>query len=119
MGGAQGVTVGRDDGTTLSGKDFTTGPSLKDIETAAKIGGVLMAGDAVIDQTIGSSFATKPDKDIYRDAPLAGFKMVKYEDSASGASKYIPFVGEEALLPPPTGYTRTSFAKGGLASRRN
>lgn len=118
MGGAQGVTVGRDDGTTLSGKDFTTGPSLKDIETVAKVGGVLMAGDAVIDKTIGSSFVTKPNKDIYRDAPLAGFKMVKYEDSASGASKYIPFVGEEALLPPPTGYNRTSFAKGGLASRR-
>jgi hypothetical protein len=119
MGGGQGVTVGRDDGTILSGKDFTTGPSLKDIETVAKIGGVLMAGNEVIDSTIGSSFATKPDYDIYRDAPLAGFKMVKYEDSASGASKYIPFVGEEALLPPPTGYNRTSFAKGGLASRRN
>jgi hypothetical protein len=119
MGGGQGITVGRNDGTTLSGTDFTTGPSLKDVETAAKIGGVLMAGDAVIDSTIGSSFATKPARDIYRDAPLAGFKMVKYEDSASGASKYIPFIDEEALLPPPTGYTRTSFAKGGLASRRN
>ena len=119
MGGGQGITVGRTDGTTLSGKDFTTGPSLKDIETVAKIGGVLMAGNEVIDSTIGSSFATRPDKDIYRDAPIAGFKMVKYEDPASGASKYIPFINEEALLPPPTGYTRISFAKGGLASRRN
>ena len=118
MGGGQGLTVGRDDGTVLSGADFTTGPSLKDIETVAKIGGVLMAGDEIIDQTIGSSFATKPNYDIYRDAPLAGFKMVKYEDSATGASKYIPFVGEEALLPPPFGYTRTSFAKGGFVSRR-
>jgi hypothetical protein len=117
MGGGQGITVGRDDGTTLSGKDFTTGPSAKDIKTAVKIGGVLMAGNEVIDQTIGSSFATKPPKDIYRDAPLAGFKMVRYEDSATGASKYIPFVGEEALLPPPTGYTK-SFAKGGFVSRR-
>jgi hypothetical protein len=118
MGGGQGITIGRNDGTTLSGTNFTTGPSLKDIETAAKIGGVLMAGDEIIDKTIGSSFATKPAKDIYRDAPLAGFKMVKYEDSATGASKYIPFVNEEALLPPPTGYTRTSFAKGGFVSRR-
>jgi hypothetical protein len=118
MGGGQGITVGRTDGTTLSGKDFTTGPSLKDVETAVKIGGVLMASDAVIDSTVGSTSTTRSTRDIYRDAPLAGFKMVKYEDSASGASKYIPFVGEEALLPPPTGYTRSSFAKGGFVSRR-
>ena len=80
-----------------------------------------MAGNEVVDKTIGSStssFATKPDKDIYRDAPLAGFKMVKYEDTATGSSKYIPFVGEEALLPPPTGYTKTSYAKGGFVSKR-
>ena len=76
-----------------------------------------MAGDEIIDKTIGSSFATKPPKDIYRDAPIAGFRMVKYEDSATGASKYVPFVGEEALLPPPAGYTKT-FAKGGFVSRR-
>jgi hypothetical protein len=119
MGGGQGITVGRDGGTTLSGEDFTTGPSARAVETAVRIGGVLMAGDAVIDKTIGPSFATKPPKDIYRDAPLAGFKMVKYEDSATGASKYVPFVGEEALLPPPAGYTKSSFAKGGLATRRN
>jgi hypothetical protein len=120
MGGGQGITVGIDDGSTLSGKDFTTGPSTKDIKTAVKIGGVLMAGNDIIDKTIGleNSLVTKPPKDIYRDAPLAGFRMVKYEDSATGASKYIPFVGEEALLPPPTGYTK-SYAKGGLASRRN
>jgi hypothetical protein len=119
MGGGQGITATRDDGSTLSGTDFTTGPSLKDVKTAVKIGGVLMAGDDIIDKTIGleNSLVTKPPKDIYRDAPLAGFRMVKYEDSATGASKYIPFVGEEALLPPPTGYTK-SYAKGGLASRR-
>lgn len=92
-----------------------------DFKTAVKIGGVLLAGNEVVDKTIGSStssFATKPDKDIYRDAPLAGFKMVKYEDTATGSSKYIPFVGEEALLPPPTGYTKTSYAKGGFVSKR-
>jgi hypothetical protein len=117
MGGGQGITVSRTDGTTLSGKDFTTGPSLKDVKTAVKIGGVLMASDEIIDSTIGSTSIVKPPKDIYRDAPIAGFKMVKYEDAATGASKYIPFVGEEALLPPPTGYTK-SFAKGGFVSRR-
>jgi hypothetical protein len=120
MGGAQGITAGRDDGTTLSGKDFTTGPTLKDVETAVKIGGVLMAGNEVIDQTINlGGPKTTTNKDIYRDAPLAGFKMVRYENSASGSSKYVPFIDEEALLPPPDGYTKSSFAKGGLASRRN
>lgn len=102
---------------TDEGFNLTT----KDITTALKIGGVLMAGNEIIDRTMGSdnfSFATRPSKDIYRDAPLAGFKMVKYEDTATGSSKYIPFVGEEALLPPPTGYTKTSYAKGGFVSKR-
>jgi len=121
MGGGQGITVGKDDGTTLFGKDFTTGPSLKDAETAVKIGGVLLATDNVIDKTIGleNSLGGNRSKDIYRDAPLAGFRMVKYEDSATGAIKYVPFVGDEALLPPPAGYKETSFyAKGGFVSRR-
>ena len=119
MGGAQGLTATKTDGSTLAGKDFTTGPTLKDIKTAVKIGGVLMAGNEVIDQTIGlGGPKTTTNKDIYRDAPLAGFKMVKYEDPATGASKYIPFVGEEALLPPPTGYNRSTYAKGGFVSRR-
>ena len=42
--------------------------------------------------------------------------MVKYDDPATGASKYIPFVGEEALLPPPSGYKR-GYAKGGFVSK--
>jgi hypothetical protein len=119
MGGGQGLTATEEDGTTLAGKDFTTGPSLKDIETGLKIAGVLMAGDDIIDETIGLGGSTKvTNRDIYRDAPLAGFKMVKYEDPVTGASKYIPFVGEEALLPPPIGYDRTTYAKGGFVSRR-
>jgi hypothetical protein len=118
MGGGQGITVGRDDGSVLSGKDFNTGLSTEDIKTAVKIGGVLMASDAVIDKTINPSFAKKPSKDIYRDAPLAGFKMVDYEDAATGTTRYIPFIGDEALLPPPVGYARKSFAKGGFVSRR-
>ena len=120
MGGGQGITATKPDGTTLAGEDFKTGLDMKDIKTGVKIAGVLMAGDEVIDRTIGSdksSFVTKPPKDIYRDAPLAGFKMVKYDDPTTGASKYIPFVGEEALLPPPTGYNK-SYAKGGFVSRR-
>jgi hypothetical protein len=121
MGGGQGITATRDDGSTLSGKDFTTGPSAKDIKTAIQIGGVLMASNEVIDQTIGleNSLGGKRPKDIYRNAPLAGFRMAKYEDSSTGAIKYVPFVGDEALLPPPTGYKETSFyAKGGFVSRR-
>jgi hypothetical protein len=86
-----------------------------------KIGGVLLATDDVIDKTIGleNSLGGKRPKDIYRNAPLAGFRMAKYEDSTTGAIKYVPFVGDEALLPPPTGYKETPFyAKGGFVSRR-
>ncbi len=119
MGGGQGITATKPDGSTLAGTDFTTGPSMKDIKTGAKVAGVLLAGNEVVNKTIGlGSPTTTQARDIYRDAPLAGFKMVKYEDSATGGSKYIPFVGEEALLPPPSGYSRTSFAKGGFVSRR-
>lgn len=92
-----------------------------DIKTGIKIAGVLMAGDEVIDNTIGKStvgLGSRIDEDIYRDAPLAGFKMVKYDDSTTGSSKYIPFVGDEALLPPPSGYTRSSYAKGGFVAKR-
>lgn len=118
MGGGTGITATKEDGSTLAGKDFTTGPSMKDIKTGVKIAGVLMAGDEVVDKTIGlgGPKKTSQDEDIYRDAPLAGFKMVKYEDPTTGATKYIPFVGEEALLPPPTGYNK-SYAKGGFVSK--
>lgn len=119
MGGGQGLTATKPDGATLAGTDFTTGPSIKDIKTGAKVAGVLLAGNEVVNKTIGLGGPTTTQKqDIYRDAPLAGFKMVKYEDPATGGSKYIPFVGDEALLPPPSGYNRTSFAKGGFVSRR-
>ena len=118
MGGGQGITATRNDGTTLAGADFTTGPSMKDIKTAVKIGGVLMAGNELVDITLGDNkTTTTQNKDIYRDAPLAGFKMVKFDDPVGGGSKYIPFIGEEALLPPPTGYSR-SYAKGGFVSKR-
>ena len=117
MGGGQGITTTRTDGTTLTGKDFTTGPSMTDIKTAVKIGGVLMAGDELVDITLGSDDTASQNKDIYRDAPLAGFRMVKFDDPVGGGSKYIPFIGEKALLPPPTGYTK-SYAKGGFVSKR-
>lgn len=119
MGGGQGLTATRPDGSILSGTDFTTGPSMTDIKTGLKIAGVLMASDEIIDKTIGLGGPTKTTqpKDIYRDAPLAGFKMVRYEDPATGAVKYVPFVGEESLLPPPTNYNK-SYAKGGFVSRR-
>jgi hypothetical protein len=118
MGGGQGLTATKDDGTTLAGKDFSTGLTAKDINTGIKIGGVLMAGDEVIDRTLGgrNTLTTTSSADKYRNAPLAGFKMVKYDDPATGASKYIPFVGEEALLPPPEGYKR-GYAKGGFVSK--
>lgn len=118
MGGGTGITATKEDGSTLAGTDFTTGLSMTDIKTGVKIAGVLMAGDEVIDKTIGlgGTKKTSQNEDIYRDAPLAGFKMVKYEDPTTGAAKYIPFVGEEALLPPPTGYSK-SYAKGGFVSK--
>lgn len=119
MGGGQGLTATKADGTTLSGTDFSTGLSAKDITTGVKIGGVLLAGNEIIDRTLGggnSQMTTTSSADKYRNAPLAGFKMVKYDDPTTGSSKYIPFVGEEALLPPPEGYKR-GYAKGGLVSK--
>jgi hypothetical protein len=120
MGGAQGLTATKDDGSTLAGKDFTTGLTAKDIKTGVQVAGVLLAGDAVVNQTIGTSgLGSRPttSSDKYRNAPIAGFKMVRYDDPVSGGRKYVPFVGEEALLPPPEGYKR-EYAKGGFVSKR-
>lgn len=118
MGGGTGITATRDDGTTLAGKDFTTGPSKTDIKTAVKIGGVLMADKAITDITMGNNTTTAAtqNKDKYRNAPLAGFRMVKFDDPVGGGSKYIPFVGEKSLLPPPAGYNK-AYAKGGFVSK--
>lgn len=95
----------------------------KDIKTGIKIAGTLLAGKEVVDKTIGKTTTTtglgsRIDEDIYRDAPIAGFKMVEYQDGATGSSKYVPFIGDQALLPPPVGYTRSSYAKGGFVTRR-
>ena len=116
MGGGQGLTATKDDGSTLAGKDFTTGLSMKDVETGAKVAGVLMADKAVTDITLNNNTAEEQNKNKYRNAPLAGFKMVKFDDPVGGGSKYIPFIGEQSLLPPPTGYNRT-YAKGGFVSK--
>jgi hypothetical protein len=120
MGGGQGITAKRDDGTTLSGAD-ETGINLKDVKTIAKIGGVLMAGDELIDQTIrpDTSLGAKR-KDPWRNAPIEGFRMAKYEDPATGKFKYVPFVKDNALLPPPSGYKEIDYyAKGGFVTKRN
>jgi hypothetical protein len=120
MGGGQGITAERSDGTTLSGAD-ETGINLKDVKTIAKIGGVLMAGDELIDQTIrpDTSLGAKR-KDPWRNAPIEGFRMAKYEDPATGKFKYVPFVKDNALLPPPSGYKEIDYyAKGGFVTKRN
>lgn len=119
MGGGQGLTATRDDGTTLAGEDFKTGLSKTDIKTGIKIAGVLMADQALTDITMGDNTTTAAtqNKDKYRNAPLAGFRMVKFDDPVGGGSKYIPFVGEKSLLPPPAGYNK-AYAEGGFVSKR-
>jgi len=93
----------------------------KDLKTGAKIAGVLMAGDAVIDQTIGSNTSLGAKReDPWRNAPIDGFRMAKFEDPATGKFKYVPFVKDSALLPPPSGYKEIDYyAKGGFVTKRN
>lgn len=56
--------------------------------------------------------------DIYKDAPIKGFAMRRYEDEA-GNTKYIPFIGDRAQLKVPEGYTFKGYAKGGFVQRRS
>ena len=56
--------------------------------------------------------------DIYKDAPIKGFAMRRYEDEA-GNTKYIPFIGDRAQLKVPEGYTFKGYAKGGFGQRRS
>lgn len=101
-------------------KEPGSGLSAKDIKTGIKIAGVFLAGNEVVNPILDSGLGSRPSSsssvDKYRNAPIAGFKMVKYDDPTSGGSKYIPFIGEEALLPPPEGYER-KYAKGGFVSK--
>lgn len=69
--------------------------------------------------TLDTSGLYKPatGDDIYKDAPIKGFAMRKYQDE-SGAVRYIPVIGEKKLLDVPAGFKPPGMAKGGLATRR-
>jgi hypothetical protein len=45
------------------------------------------------------------DDTSYKDAPIKGFKMVAYEDTKTGAVRYIPYINGKPLLTIPQGYT--------------
>lgn len=58
------------------------------------------------------------DREIYRDAPIKGYKMLQYED-VTGVVKYIPSVNGKTLIPVPSGFKPKRMAKGGFISRRS
>lgn len=60
----------------------------------------------------------KYSADIYKDAPIQGFAMRRYEDSA-GNTRYVPFIGDQAQLDVPAGYTFKGYEKGGFVKRRS
>lgn len=99
--------------------DSLTGKQLTDIGKVV-LGG-LVGGAAVTSAADtfkqGININATPSGDIYKDAPLAGFKMVKMQN-AEGQTKYVPFIKDKAQLPT-AGFTKVEgYAKGGFITRR-
>lgn len=64
------------------------------------------------------NYREKKGKELYKDAPIAGYEMVKMQDD-SGQVKYIPFINDKSLLPVPAGFKRAPMARGGFVQRRS
>jgi len=58
---------------------------------------------AAVDATTGIT-GTTPTRASYKNAPIQGFHMVKVKNQ-SGNTLYVPFVGDKAINPIPSGYT--------------
>lgn len=56
-------------------------------------------------------------KELYKDAPLAGYQMVKMTND-QGAVKYIPFINNRPQLKVPAGFKPAEMAQGGFVKRR-
>lgn len=117
-GSAVNATMTNLEATSIAVKDDSlTGKQLTDIGKVV-LGGLV--GGAAINATQQTpQIASTPQSpvDIYKDAPLAGFKMVKMQN-AEGQTKYVPFIKDKAQLPT-AGFTKAEgYAKGGFITRR-
>lgn len=143
MGGGQGITTGPTPGYVPPLGDAesfinkpapdvkidTTGGKSLDIGKGLLAAGTIYAGQKLLEPSTstpnvlpggggtGSYQLGKYSEDIYRDAPIKGFAMRRYEDEA-GNTKYVPFIGDKAQLKVPEGYKFAGFNKGGFVSKR-
>lgn len=134
MGGGQGITTGPKQGYVADLGDpnsFINKPA-PDVKVNTTVNkptdlskGLLAAGTIYAGQQLfgggtdtGSYQVGKYSEDIYKDAPIKGFAMRKFEDEA-GNTKYIPFIGDRPQLTVPQGYKFVGFNKGGFVSRRS
>ena len=106
------------EGTASTSTELTT----KQITDIGKVvlGGIV--GGAAVKSAAdtfkqGINISATPSGDIYKDAPIAGFRMVQMKN-AEGQTKFIPFIKDKAQLPT-AGYTKVEgYAKGGFVTRR-
>ena len=87
------------------------------LKVALGAAGAVGVAKAVTTTKAPTSFATAPVGDIYKNAPITGFRMVKMKNEQGGI-KYIPFIGSKAQLPT-AGLTKMEeLATGGFITRR-
>lgn len=108
-------------------KPTPTSPSvgIKDVAKAL-IGAGSAAGTAAVTKSIVSRQTPMVDvqykelkgKELYKDAPLAGYQMVKMVNDQGGV-KYIPFINNRPQLKVPSGYKPAEMAQGGFVKRRS
>lgn len=143
MGGGQGITTGPkpDYIADLGDSDSYINKPAPDVKvdttggTSLDVGkGLLAAGTVYVGQKLLEPSTSTPNvlpdggkgsyqlgqysQDIYKDAPIKGFAMRKFEDEA-GNTKYIPFIGDRAQLKVPDGFKPVGFKQGGFVTRRS
>jgi hypothetical protein len=116
-----GDGFGYDMTTDIGNKGVGFGNVATGLITAAGIKAVQDASEpsTAVPNVLGTTpKLSQYSSDIYKDAPIKGFAMRRYEDEA-GNTKYVPFIGNKAQLDVPSGYTFKGYAKGGFVSRRS
>lgn len=68
-------------------------------------------------QSLDFEYKPPSGKALYKDAPLAGYEMVKLTND-QGLVKYIPFINGKPQLKVPSGYKQVQAAQGGFIQRR-
>lgn len=105
--------------STETSKDITIKDVAKAVAPFVGVGTAKVATSLMSKSSQNLDFEYKPPtgKALYKDAPLAGYEMVKLTND-QGMIRYIPFINGKPQLKVPSGYKQVEAAQGGFIQRR-